>query len=278
MRTPWEDDYHSRLRIEAGCLVWFPMSIAFLVIGIMQGFPWWAITVALGGPLLLLLLVWRFPLSDIPVIFVVLAGFGGFGWEFVARDFPPWTVGLVFVVYLLSYEEVLSGLAKLQYLRSIHGLQRDDPRMLRHDDDHRVSKKRIWGYLLATGSSAVIVGGFDSSGYYQNFLIFILVLTFLMRSHVFGAILAFFSLTRFIGNAILEQRRWPNVAMALVNVVAYGVSLHWLVTYGSAFGGHITMPWSGPETADADWFADLETVVFAALLWTIAAFREEWTT
>lgn len=277
MRTPWEDDYHSRLRIEAGCLLWVPLSIAFLVGGIMQNFPWWAITVALGGPLLLLLLAWRFPLADVPVLFVVLAGFGGVGWEYVAREFPPWTVGLVFVAYLMSYEEVLSGLVKLQYLRAIQGMLPGDPRIIPHDDDHLVAKKRIWGYLLATSSSAVIVGGFDSGGSYQGVLILVLVSTFLFRSHAFGLVLSFFSISRALGNAIIAKRRWLIVFMSLLNVAAYGLSLHWLVLHGSAFGGHLDTPWSGPAGADADWFSDLETVVLAIVMWGVATFRHEWT-
>ncbi|HEY0636280.1 MAG TPA: hypothetical protein VGD67_01415 [Pseudonocardiaceae bacterium] len=258
-------------------MVWGLLSIAFLVLGIHQGFPWWALAVVLGGPLVLLLLVAKFPLADVPVIFVVLASLGGIGWELVAADFPPWTVGLVFVLYLFSFEEVLSGLVKLRYLTSINGLRFDDSRLARYDDEHLIAKKRIWGYLLATGSSAVIVGGLDSGGQYQHFLAFLLLATFLMRSQMFGAFLSFFSITRFIGTAITEQRRWPHVALALANAFAYGISLHWLVTYGSAFGGHIGTPWSGPSGADGDWFGDFETVIVAGLLWFVAAFRHEWT-
>lgn len=276
-RSPREDSLASRIRIEAGCIVWGALSIAFLAIGLSKDFPLWALGVALGGPAALLLLVGKFPMADVPVVFVVLASLGGIGWEFVAADFPPWTVGLIFVAYLLSFEEVLSGLVKLRYLRDVYGLRRDDPRMRRFDEDHLVAKKRIWGYLLATGSSAVIVGGLDSEGHYQKFLALLLVVTFLMRSQMFGAVLSFFATTRFIGTAITEQRRWPVVGMALVNAGAYAVSLHWLVTYGTAFGGHLGGSWGGPEAADSDWYGDLETVFFAFAMWGVAAFRSEWT-
>lgn len=277
VRSPREDSLHSRIRIEVGALVWGALSIAFLIIGLTKDFPLWALGIALGGPLVLLMLVAKFPLADVPVLFVVLASLGGIGWEFVAADFPPWTVGLIFVVYLLSFEEVLSGLVKVQYLRAVDGLRRDDPRMRRHNEDHLIAKKRIWGYLLATGSSAVIVGGFDSGGHYQGFLALVLLAAFLARSQIFGVILSFFSVTRFVGTAITERRRWLTVGLALVNAGAYALSLHWLITYGSAFGGHISTPWSGPATADADWFGDLETVFFAFLMWLVAAFRTEWT-
>lgn len=275
-RTWWEDTYHCRLRIEGGCLVWGLLSICFLVIGLVQDFPLWSLAFVLGGPLLLLLLVSKLPLANVPVIFVVLACLGGIGWEYAAADYPPWTVGLIFVVYLFSFESALSGMTKLRYLQAIEGMEFTPLRRRRHDEDHLVAKRRIWGYLLATSSSAAIFNGFDSGGQYHLFLLTILVATFLARSRVFGMILSFFETTRSVGAAITARRRWLQILMALVNVAAYGLSLHWLVVYGSAYGAHITLPWSGPAGADGDWFNDLETIAIVIVLWLIAAFRSEW--
>ena len=275
--TLWADTYYSRGRVEIGCLVWGALSLCFLVVGLIQDFPLWSLGVVLGGPVLLLLLVSRVPLADVPVVFVVLASLGGVGWEFAANHYPPWTVGLVFVLYMFSYEEALSGLVKLRYLESVARLRYDSLHRRRCDDDHLVAKRRIWGYLLATASSAVIFNGFDSGGHYQLVLLSVAVLTFLMRSRAFGAILCWFSTTRFLGTAIDQGRRWPNVAMALVNAAAFGLSLHWLVVHGSAFGAHILGSWGGPPGAGGDWFNDLETIATATMLWTVAAFRFEWT-
>ena len=276
-RTLWADTYYSRGRTEIGCIVWAVLSVGFLIAGLLQDFPLWSLAVVFGGPLLLLLFVARMPLGDVPIPFVVLASLGGIGWEYAARDYPPWTVGLVFVAYLFSYEEALSGLTKLRYLEAV-ALRRHD---LRHrqrcDDAHLVAKRRIWGYLLATGSSAVIASGFDSGGHYHVVLLLILAVTFLIRSQMFASILSAFGTTRFIGIAINEGRRWPHVGMTLLNAGAYGVSLHWLVVHGNAFGTHLGIPWSGPAGADGDWFNDLETIGTVLVLWTVAAFRYEWT-
>lgn len=276
-RTWWADAYYSRGRTEIGCLVWGALSFAFLVVALFEDFPLWSLGVVLGGPLLLLLLVARMPLADVPIVFVILASLGGIGWEYAATDYPPWTVGLVFVAYVISYEQALAGLAKMRYLESIEGLAFDSKRRQRCEQDHLVAKRRIWGYLLATSSSAVVVSGFDSDGQYHMLLLVLLVLTFLLRSQTFAAILASFDTTHFIGSAIMEGRRWPHIGMALLNAGAYGLSLHWLVVHGSAFGAHIAMPWSGPAGADAGWFGDLETVAMVVLLWGTATLRFEWT-
>lgn len=275
--TLWADTYYSRGRTEIGCLVWGVLSLCFLVVGLIQDFPLWSLTVVLGGPLLLLLFVARLPLADVPVIFVVLASLGGMGWELAASHYPPWTIGLIFVAYLFSYEEALNGLAKLRYLEAVARRRYDSKHRQRCDEDHQIAKRRIWGYLLATGSSAVIASGFGSGGYYHMLLLLILVLTFLMRSRLFGAMLCWFATTRPIGTALGEGRRWPHVGMALLNAGAYGLSLHWLVVYGSAFGAHTSTPWSGPSSANANWFGNLETVVIVTILWLFATFHYEWT-
>lgn len=276
-RTLWADTYYSRGRIEIGALVWGVLSLGFLVLGLIRDYPLWSLGVVLGGPLLLLLFVQRMPLADVPIIVVILASLGGIGWEYTAREFPPWTVGLVFVAYLFSYEEALSGLAKLRYLEAVARRRYDLRHVQRCDDEHLVAKRRIWGYMLATGSSAVIVSGFDSGGQYHAVLLLIVAFTFLMRSRTFAAILCQFDTTRFVGAAINEGRRWPHVGMALLNVGAFGLSLHWLVVHGSAFGTHIDTPWSGPAQADGDWFGDLETISTVTVLWLFAVFRFEWT-
>jgi hypothetical protein len=275
--SPRADEHHAILRIEAGVLVWGLLSCVFLVAGLVQGFPAWALGIVMGGPLLLLLLLTRLPLADVPVVFVVLASLGGIGWEYVSADFPPWTVGLVFVLYLFGFEEALSGLVKLRHLRAIHGLRWDDPQRRRLDDDHSIARKRIWGYLLATGSSAVIIDGLDDGGTYHRVLLALFVLTFLLRSQVFGALLVLFSVTRFLGDAVTEGRRWLPASLSLANALAYGIGLHWLVTYGSAFGAHPVSGWNGETDADGWWYADFETIAAAMVLWGAAALNPDWT-
>lgn len=275
--TWWADTYYSRNRTEIGCIAWTVLSVCFLVVGIVKDYPLWSLGVVLGGPLLLLLLVARVPLGDVPVFFVILASFGGIGWEYAAKDYPPWTVGLVFMVYLFSYEEALSGLTKLRYLHALNGVRFNERLRQRCEDDHMVAKRRIWGYLLATSSSAVVVSGFDSGGHHHLLLMVLLAVTFLMRSELFGAVLSWFTTTRFLGTAISERRRWPHVWLAMANVVAYGVSFHWLLTHGSAFGTDIAAPISTPSDLHGAWFGELETVSTALVLWTVAVFREEWT-
>jgi len=276
-RTLWADTYYSRGRTEIGCLVWGTLSLCFLVVGLIKDFPLWSLAVVLGGPLLLLLFVRHMPLADVPIIVVIIASLGGIGWEYVAKGVPPWTVGLVFVGYLFSYEEALSGMTKVRYLEAVARRRYDLRHRQRCDADHLIAKRRIWGYLLATSSSAVVVSGLDSGGHYHAVLLIMLAVTLLLRSELFGALLSQFATTRFIGAAIEERRRWPHVAMALVNAAAYAVSLHWLVVHGNAFGTHLNLPWGGPAGADADWFNDLETVATAGVLWLVAAFRYEWT-
>lgn len=275
--TWWADAYYSRGRTEIGCLVWGVLSLGFLVLGMVKGFPLWTWWVVLGGPMLLLLIASRVPLANIPIVFVVLASLGGIGWELAAADYPPWTIGLLFLIYVFSYEEGLSGLVKLRYLESVIGRRHDGMHRQRCDEDHVIAKRRIWGYMLATSSSAVVFSGFKSDGHYHLVLLILLVLTFLMRTRVFGTILCWFAITRPIGIAIGEDRRWPHVMMALVNAAAFGLSLHWLVVHGSAFGGHAVTGWSGPVSANGNWFGNLMTVANAALLWMVAAFRFEWT-
>lgn len=275
--TLWADTYYSRRRTEIGCIVWSVLSLGFVIVGLVRDFPLWSLVVVFGGPLLLLLLVARMPLGDVPIPFVMLASLGGMGWEFATRDYLSWSVTLVFLAYMFAYEEALSGLTKLRYLEAVAVRRYDLRHVQRCDDEHLVAKRRIWGYLLATSSSAVVASGTDSGGYYHLALLPILAMTFSIRSRVFASILSWFRTTRFVGNAINEERRWPHAGMALVNVVAYGLSLHWLVTHGSAFGAHIDTPWSGPAGADADWFGDLQTVAAATVLWTVAVFRFEWT-
>lgn len=276
-RTLWADAYYSRGRKEIGCLIWGVLSVCFLVVGLIEHIPLWMLIVVLAGPLLLLQCVRHMPLADVPIIVVVLASFGGVGWQYAAASFPPWTVGLIFMLYLFGYEEALSGLVKLRYLDRVAERRYDERHRQRCDEEHLVAKRRVWGYLLATGSSAVVASGTDSGGKYHLVLLVLLVVTFLMRSRIFAAILCFFETTRFVGTAITEGRRWPHAMMALANAAAYGLSLHWLVVHGNAFGGHISTPWNGPVGPDGDWYNDLETVSGALVLWLVAAFRYEWT-
>lgn len=276
-KTLWADTYYSRLRTEIGCLVWGVLSVGFVIAGLIQHYPLWSLGVVLGGPLLLLLFVAKMPLADVPIVVVVLASLGGIGWEYAASGVPPWTVGLVFIVYLMSYEEALSGLAKVRYLEAVAVRRYDLRHVQRCDDEHLVAKRRTWGYLLATSSSAVVVSGLDSGGQYHVVLGLILALTFLLRSRMFVGLLNLFDTTRFIGAAINEGRRWPHVGMALLNAAAYCASMHWLVVHGSAYGTHIDLPWNGPATADGDWFNDFETVAMSIVLWVTAIFRFEWT-
>ncbi|HEY3260099.1 MAG TPA: hypothetical protein VGJ95_07485 [Pseudonocardiaceae bacterium] len=274
--TLWADTYYSRGRIEIGCLVWGVLSSCFLVVGLIQHFPAWSLLVVFGGPLLLLMFLTRMPLADVPVLFVILASLGGIGWEFAANRYPPWTVGLIFVGYLFSYEEALSGLVKLRYLEAVARLRYDSLHRRRCDEDHLTAKRRIWGYLLATASSAAIFNGFGSGGRYHLVLLMVVVLAFLMRSRAFSAVLRWFSTSRFIGEAIDEGRRWPHVLAALACAAAFGLSLHWLVVKGSAFGGRVA-GWAGASTGDGAWFNDLETIGIATMLWAVAALRYEWT-
>lgn len=275
--TLWADTYYSRGRIEIGCLVWGVLSFCFMVVGLIQHFPVWSLLMVFGGPLLLLLCVAKAPMANVPVLFVILASFGGIGWEFAANRYPPWTVGLIFIVYLFSYEEALSGLVKVRYLEAVGRLRYDSLHRRRCDADHVVAKRRIWGYLLATSSSAVIFNGFGSPGHYHIVLMVLVCITFLLRSRMFAAILRWFDTTRFIGEAIDEEQRWPHAMMALVNVIAFGVGLHWLIVHGSPFGEHLMSSWQGPQGADGIWFNNFETIVTATLLWVVAAFSEDWT-
>jgi hypothetical protein len=275
--TLWADTYYSRGRKEIGCLIWGVLSVCFLAVGLVEGIPWWLLLVVLAGPLLLLQCVRHVPLGDVPVIVVVLASFGGVGWEFAASNFPPWTIGLIFMLYVFGYEEALSGFVKLRYLEAVARRRYDLDHRQRCDEEHLVAKRRVWGYLLATGSSAVVSSGFDSGGQYHLVLLTILAVTFLLRSRIFAAFLRLFEVTEFIGVAVADGRRWPHAMMALVNVAAYGLSLHWLVVHGNAFGGHINTPWNEVSGVDGDWFNDVETVSAALMLWLVAAFRYEWT-
>jgi hypothetical protein len=276
-QTLWADTYYSRLRTEVGCIVWGVLSVGFTIVGIVRHYPVWSLVVVLGGPLLLLLFVAKVPLADVPIPVVIVASLGGIGWEYAANGVPPWTIGLIFIVYLFAYEEALSGLAKVRYLQALAPRRYDLRHVQRCDEEHLVSKRRVWGYLLATSSSAVVVNGLDSGGPYHAVLGLLLVLTFLLRSRLFAGFLRLFGTTRSLGVALDEGRRWPHLAMALLNAVAYGVSMHWLVVHGNAFGAHLHLPWHGPATAGGDWFNDFETVGTAIVLWVAAIFRFEWT-
>lgn len=276
-RTLWADTYYSRGRTELGCLVWALLSVGFVVVGLVQDFPLWSLAVVFGGPLVLLLFVAKMPLGDVPIPFVVLASLGGMGWEFATRDYPPWTIGLLFLVYMFAYEEGLSGLAKLRYLEAVAVRRHDLRHVQRCDEQHLVAKRRVWGYLLATGSSAVIANGSGSGGHYHMVLLVLLALTFLIRSRIFASVLSAFRTTRFLGTAIIEERRWPHAGMALLNAGGYGLSMHWLVVHGNAFGAHLGTAWTGPAGADGTWFGNFETIGAVLVLWTVAIFHYEWT-
>lgn len=272
----WQQDVNrSRLRAVIGSTVWFILSSFFFVFTETGFEP----LVIFGGPLLLLILTKFSSMASIPVFFVVLASFGGIGWEILAAEFPPWSTGLIFAIYLFSFEEALSGLVKLRYLRStaelVYGY--DDAEIEAQYVDHLIAKRRIWGYILATSSVAVIAGGVEAGSGYLLVLILILALTFLVRTHFFRFLLLHeFPMTRTVVMVLTDRPRWSNTAMALVNAAAYGLGLYWLVTNGSTYGVHVT-GWTGLADIDGDWLSDFQTVLVAFLLWTVAAFRFEWT-
>jgi hypothetical protein len=264
-KVSWSHDLRrARIRAISGTALWGALTLPFFA-ALASGYPTVLLVIMFGGPALLLVLTRYHSLGRLPVVLVMPACVAGVLWEFQAALLFPWA-GAVFGLYLLGFEKALSGLAKLHYLRSTAGLGHHDVELHEQDMNHLIAKRRIWGYLLVTASIAA-VGGSPSADGYQEPLLLLLILTLLMRTHLFRWLLSLAWWGRPFAEILTHRRRFPNVVAALLNAAGYGVLMLVYVTAALRY----------PGAVDLEVLSDILATATACALWALAAFRLEWT-
>lgn len=256
----------ARNRVRVGLAVFAPLTVLLAALSATVNGLWW-VAFTCGGPLLLLMLTRKISLAKLPIIVILLAFIPCAIWSFFESGFV-WFAALIIFLYLWGFEEILSGFTLRHY---IAGFQRGEPWEY-VDGMHIISKRRIWGYLLASATIGIV--GVGDEGFVP---IFLMLVALMINTHFIMRVFYIFSPTRWIPYLVWRHPRGANISIAVVMIflVTYSIVLLLFTGDASAYGADLST--ERIVQIDGEWWGDLLGYLLLLVTWVQAAFDRSWT-